>query len=318
MQRVGHVMDSGSVKTPEVGIVMELVGDDQSAAWCIVSGGEELHSGAAEGGIHEATKTAVKHLVTIDGFRKTPTYVGHRKLRMLLSAVYPNVIKSPKECSVPQQAVSLARSRAMSALHDMNAKTRQLEAKRERRKAEAKRKRYVENRLMPRLCAAIYAVLPSGDTIAGISWLAEDGRHALHSITVPRGDQRLAELWALAHLLKAINTGRLLRVAMMSKSTSLMFENRKYIIERPDVYPATLIEVLRVLDELAQDRDIIIDDSGKNDDTPCVRTAARLAAFARQLHYEGGESAEQWKKVDQILLTGIGYDRNAARRSKDS
>lgn len=316
MQNFGDRATPDLEGKPEARIVMEIVGDDESAGWCIVRQGEAIQAGAAEGGLYEVTKTAVTKLLSMDGFRDTTTYVGHRKIRLLLHGVYPNVVKSPSEACVPPHDLSLARKEAMTALNEMNDRNRQLEQKRERRRAEAKRKKYVENRLMTRLRTAVQVSLPASESVAGIAWLAEDGRHAVHPLKVELADSRIAELWALAYLLKAINAGRLLHISMPSRSAASLFLNRHHIISRPHVYPKPLIEVLTVLDEFAIDRDIIVAE-GRGGDGRLLRTASQLAEFARKLHQSGGEeSPEQWREIDTILMLGIGYDRNAARRAK--
>lgn len=314
MMSTGQGTSPDSAAKPEAHIVMEIVGDKESAGWCIVREGEAVHTGTTEGGFPEAVKTAVTQLINIDDFRNTTTYVGHRKIRMLLNDVYPNVVRSPNEACVPPQDVRLARRSAMKALNNMIDRNQQLEQKRERRRSESKRKRYVENRLMARLKVAAAASLPSRDTVAGIAWLAEDGRHAVRPINVHPGDKRLAELWALAYLLKAFNSGRLLTITMGSKNSANLFLNRHHMIAKPEVYPADLIEVLLVLDEYVRDRDVILtDETGPVD--PLSRTAHQLAEFARKLHHSGGETPEQWAEIDAILLHGIGYDRKAARKT---
>lgn len=304
---------SDSAAKPEVHIVMEIVGDDENAGWCIVHEGEAVHTGCATGSFPDAAKEAVTQLLSLDGFKDTTTYVGHRKIRLLLSNVYPNVARSPNEVCVPPQDVRLARRRAMLAVNDMQNKNRKLEIKKEKRRAEAKRKRYVENRLMPRLHTAVAASVPSRETVAGIAWLAEDGRHAVRPLKVSPGDSKMAELWALAYLLKAINSGRLLHISMGSQNAAALFTNREHIIAKPNVYPADLIEVLKVLDEHAKGREIIMCD-GKGDVSSLRQTVSKLASFARELHHSGGETPEQWKEIDTILLQGIGYDRNAGRK----
>jgi hypothetical protein len=305
-----------SAAKPEAEIVMEIVGDDGSIGWCIVRGGEAVHTGSADGGFSDAAKTAVTQLLSMDGFPEKTTYIGHRKIRLLLNGVYPNVIKSPSDACIPPKDVRLARRRAMLARNDMDDRSRQLEMKREKRRMESKRKRYVENRLMTRLNTAVAASVPARETVAGIAWLAEDGRHAVRPLEVEPGESKLAELWALYYLLKAINAGRLLNITMGSKSAATLFMNRDHFTSRPNVYPADLIEVLTLLDDIAKDRDIIMAEE-KCVGMPMCNTALRLAEFARKLHHSGGETPEQWRKIDAILLQGIGYDRNAARVASD-
>lgn len=305
---------SNSAEKPEAEIVMEIVGDDSSAGWCIVRDGEAVHTGSAGGGFPEAAKTAVTQLLSMDGFPEKTTYIGHRKIRLVLNNVYPNVVRSPSDACVPPNDVRIARRGAMLARNDMNDRNLQLEIKREKRRVESKRKRYVENRLMSRLNTAVAASVPARETVAGIAWLAEDGRHAVRPLGVEPGDNKLAELWALAHLLKAINSGRLLNITMVSKNAASLFMNRGHFMSRPHVYPADLIEVLKLLDELADGRDIIMAEE-KCAGQPLCSTAMKLAEFARKLHHSGEETPEQWREIDTILLQGIGYDRSAARKA---
>lgn len=305
---------ASSAAKPEAKIVMEIVGDDSSAGWCIVRDGEAVHTGSADGGFPEAAKTAVTQLLSMDDFPEKTTYIGHRKIRLVLHNVYPNVVKSPNDACVPPDDVRKARRAAMLARNDMNDRNLQLEVKREKRRVEARRKRYVENRLMPRLKTAVAASVPARETVAGIAWLAEDGRHAVRPLAVEPGDNKMAELWALAHLLKAINCGRLLHVTMGSSNAASLFVNRDHFMSRPHVYPPELIEVLKVLDELAEERDIIVGEE-KCVGKPLCSTVLKLAEFARQLHLSGEETPEQWQQIDAILLQGIGYDRNATRKT---
>lgn len=310
-------MSSPASPSAKAQIVVEVVGDSTLAGWSIVAEGCCVDSGGVgDGGVAEATVDAVERLLDLSAFPEAATYVSNRQARALLHRVYPNVILHPSAESVATGDQRLARAvaeeqlrRARGAATGATAKQRY----RAQRKEDSKRRRYVANLLQPRLGVTAQIDLPEGGLVAGVAWLAEDGRHAVHAVSA--GDPLTAEMMSLRYLLTAFNAGRRLLVTLPTHRAARLYARRKEIIAAAR-FRSPLGVCLSEIAELAEGRDIIV--ASGTTVGRLEATASRLAQFARRMHHSGGETPERWTEIDRILLDGIGFDRAAARQAKST
>ena len=162
----------------------------------------------------------------------------------------------------------------------------------------------------PRLNIATDASMtsPTHD-IAGVAWVAEDGRHATKVLDIGGSGILIAELWAIHDVFRSIHRAQKLMIHTDSQPALHAFTNRDEILSNRHKHSQRKIEVIEAIVREMEGRDVIIGWVKGHNGHPLNETADKLAKFSRRCHERGDTSEERWKTVDRFLLEGIGFDR---------
>jgi ribonuclease HI len=165
---------------------------------------------------------------------------------------------------------------------------------------------------MPRLCIATDASMAlNKSSVAGIAWVAEDGRHATKIVDVHDGGIMVAELWAIQDIFASMHKGQKILIQSDSAPAIHAFNDRHRIITNSHKHCSKKIEVLEAIEREMEQRDVEIMWVKGHNGHALNETADKLSRFSRHNYEKGDESLERWEEADRIILEGIGYDRRA-------
>ena len=93
-------------------------------------------------------------------------------------------------------------------------------------------------------------------TIAGITWVAEDGRQSSKTVDVGDGGIMVAELWAIHDIFASIHKSQKLLIQSDSTPAIHAFNERRKIIENSRKHHSRKIEVLEAIERNMEHRDV--------------------------------------------------------------
>jgi ribonuclease HI len=179
-------------------------------------------------------------------------------------------------------------------------------------KADEPMKGRVKYGRMPRLTIATDASMAyPTDEIAGVGWVAEDGRHSTKVVSIGGAGIMIAELWAIHDIFGSFHKAHKLLIQTDSQPALHAFNNRAEILRQTGKHSQRKVEALEAIHREMQGRDVIIEWVKGHSGHPLNETADKLARFSRRCHERGDDSPERWEKVDRILLEGIGFDKKS-------
>jgi ribonuclease HI len=163
---------------------------------------------------------------------------------------------------------------------------------------------------LPRLTVATDASMRVGSgEVAGVAWVAEDGRHSGRCVNVGINNVLHAELWAIHFVMNHMNREQKLLIQSDSQRAISLIRDRRVFLDNSQHYDSKRIEVLEAIDKELAGRDVLFSWVKAHDGHPLNETADKIAKFKRTSHEKGGEV--DYSELDAILLNGIGWDRNA-------
>lgn len=163
---------------------------------------------------------------------------------------------------------------------------------------------------LPRLCIATDASMAlNKSSVAGIAWVAEDGRHAVKTVDVRDGGIMVAELWAIQDIFSSIHKGQKILIQSDSVPAIHAFNDRHRIIANSRKHCSKKIEVLEAIEREMEHRDVEIMWVKGHDGHALNETADKLSRLSRHNYERGDNSPERWEETDRIIFAGIGYDR---------
>lgn len=292
-------------------------GDDEDApaAWSLTKGYEILSEGNS---VSYASAEASAVASTLAMGNRTRIYTNSESIRTRLGFLGVDNVATVKEYNLLQSGVRnfcIANNVKMFGRY-RGAKEAVVPAVKHARKEAPKvnkpkaPKGMVKYGSLPRLTIATDASMTfGGHTVAGIAWVAADGRHAAKTVDVGDGGIMVAELWAIHDIFTSMHKGQ--KILIQSDSTSAVhaFNDRHNIIQQGDKHCSRKIEVLEAIEREMSYRDVEVTWVKGHNGHVMNETADKLAKFARRCHENGDESLERWQEVDRILLEGIGFDR---------
>lgn len=171
---------------------------------------------------------------------------------------------------------------------------------------------------LPRLSVATDASLGNwGGKIAGIAWIAADGRSNAKCIEV-YGRVDIAELWAIHLAITAFHRDQKLLIQTDSKNSVHLINNRSvYLTNHASNDPHT-VEAIEAIDRALENRDIDIAWVRAHSGHPLNETSDKIAKTVRRHHEMKDETPERWEEIDAIILKGIGFNRKTRQFMYDA
>lgn len=291
-------------------------GDDADAptAWSLTKGYEVLSEGNS---VSYASAEASAVASTLAMGNRTRIYTNSESIRTRLGFLGVDNVATLKEYNLLQSGVRTfcINNNVKMFGRYRGAKENKVPAKQTQKEspkviAPKAPKGMVKYGSLPRLTIATDASMSFNvHTVAGIAWVAADGRHAAKTVDVGDGGIMVAELWAIHDIFTSMHKGQKLLVQSDSTSAVHAFNDRHNIIQKGDKHCSRKIEVLEAIEREMAYRDVEIVWIKGHSGHAMNETADKLAKFARRCHEKGNESLERWQEVDRILLEGIGFDR---------